>query len=214
MDSVVSSINDRFKSHKQLYKDFSCLDPRRFQEISQSSAVPDKAFDALCKKLGSHVDSAVLRLQLTDSVASFQSMSKSLAEEYEGVSEVVGVNENENENENESYFESGTKKTCRCCVFCAFKLLYLFSLHSSAYSELYIAYKYLITLSVTQVKCERCFSTLKFVKNRLRSTMAQNNLESVMLMYMHKTLLHESSNEKFIDIFAKSSAELRRLLLP
>ena len=54
MDSVVSSINDRFKFHKQLYKDFSCLDPRRFQEISQSSAVPDKAFDALCKKLGSH----------------------------------------------------------------------------------------------------------------------------------------------------------------
>ena len=61
------------------------------------------------KKLGSHVDSALLRLQLTDFVASFQSMSKSLAEEYEGVSEVVGVNENENENKNESYFESGTK---------------------------------------------------------------------------------------------------------
>ena len=94
MDSVVSSISDRFKSHKQLYTDFSCLDPRRFQEISQSSAVPDKAFNALCKKLGSHVDSALLRLQLTDFVAPFQSMSKSLAEEYEGVSEVVGVNEN------------------------------------------------------------------------------------------------------------------------
>ena len=44
--------------------------------------------------------------------------------------------------------------------------------------------------------------------------MAQDNLECVMLMYMHKTLLHESSNEKIIDIFAKSSAELRRLLLP
>ena len=94
-------------------------------------------------------------------------MSKSLAEEYEGVPEVVGVNENENE----SYFESGTKKTCRCCVLCAFKLLYQFSHHSSAYSELYIAYKYLITLSVTQVECERCFSALRFVKNRLRSTM-------------------------------------------
>ena len=80
-------------------------------------------------------------------------MSKSLAEEYEGVSEVVGVNENE------SYFESGTKKTCRCCVLCAFKLLYQFSLHSSAY-------KYLITLSVMQIECERCFSALKFVKNR------------------------------------------------
>ena len=112
MDSVVSSIKDRFESHKQLYKDFSCLDPRRFQEFSQGSGVPDKAFDALCEKLGSHVDPALLRLQLTDFVASFQSMSKSLAEEYEGVSEVVG----ENENENESDFESSTKKTCRCCV--------------------------------------------------------------------------------------------------
>ena len=43
--------------------------------------------------------------------------------------------------------------------------------------------------------------------------MAQD-MESVMLMYMHKKLLHELSDEKIIDIFAKSSAELRRLLLP
>ena len=53
MDSVVSSIKDRFESHKKLCKDFSCSDPRRFQEFSQSSGVPDKAFDALCEYLAS-----------------------------------------------------------------------------------------------------------------------------------------------------------------
>ena len=90
MDSVVSSIKDRFESHKKLYKEFPCLDPRRFQEFSQSSGVPDEAFDASCEKLGFHVDPALLRLQLMDFVASFQSMSKSLSEEYEGFSEVVG----------------------------------------------------------------------------------------------------------------------------
>jgi len=51
-----------------------------------------------------------------------------------------------------------------------------------------MAYKFLLTLSTTQVACERSFSTLEFVKNRLRSTIAQEHLEAFMLMATEKNM--------------------------
>ena len=36
----------------------------------------------------------------------------------------------------------------------------IYGLNSSTYSELYASYRYLVTLSVTQVECERSLSTL------------------------------------------------------
>lgn len=44
-------------------------------------------------------------------------------------------------------------------------------------------------MSVTVVACERSFSTLKFVKNRMRSTMSQDHLEGFMLMATEKEIL-------------------------
>src|SRR4029434_623781 len=76
-----------------------------------------------------------------------------------------------------------------------------------------LAYQFLLTLSITQVACERCFSTLKFVKNRLRSSLSQDNLEAVMLMCTEKEILMSISNDKVIDKVAETSALLRRLLM-
>jgi hypothetical protein len=89
--------------------------------------------------------------------------------------------------------------------------LYEYGLNSSAYSELYAAYEYLVTLSVTQVECERSFSTLKFI---LRSNSGQEKLEALMLTYMEKHMVSDISNEEIIDHFANSSSALRRLLMP
>ena len=71
-----------------------------------------------------------------------------------------------------------------------------------------------MTLAVTQVECERSFSTLKFVKSRLRSNITQEHLEALMLMYMEKQLVSDIPVDEIIDLMAYSSFELRRLLLP
>lgn len=76
-----------------------------------------------------------------------------------------------------------------------------------------LAYKFLLTLSITQVACERSFSTLKFVKNRLRSSLSQDNLEAFMLMCTEKEILMSISNDTVIDKVAETSALLRRLLM-
>lgn len=75
-----------------------------------------------------------------------------------------------------------------------------------------IAYKFLLTLSVTQVACERTFSTLKFVKNRLRTSMSQDRLEAFLLMSTVKEILMELDSDGIIDKLAESSALMHRML--
>src|SRR4029434_5427206 len=56
------------------------------------------------------------------------------------------------------------KYYCAICV----QILSQYNLLTDAYHVIGLAYKFLLTLSITQVACERSFSTLTFVKNRLR----------------------------------------------
>jgi hypothetical protein len=68
-----------------------------------------------------------------------------------------------------------------------------------------LAYKYLLTLSVTQVTCERSFSALKTIKTYLRSTLSQENLEALMLMKLDYELVLEIDNNFIIDKIAHHS---------
>ena len=45
--------------------------------------------------------------------------------------------------------------------------LWIWSHLICVFRTIYAAYQYLVTLSVTQVECERSFSTLKYIMNRL-----------------------------------------------
>src|SRR4029434_6479054 len=97
----------------------------------------------------------------------------------------------------------------RLCHLCPFNTLTV----QPPYHVIGLAYKFLLTLSITQVACERSFSTLKFVKNRLRSSLSQDNLEAFMLMCIEKEILMSISNDTVIDKVAETSALLRWLLM-
>ena len=96
---------------------------------------------------------------------------------------------------------------------CVHLILSQYNLLTDAYHVIGLAYKFLLTLSITQVACERSFSTLTFVKNRLRSSLSQDNLEAFMLMCTEKEILMSISNDTVIDKVAETSALLRRLLM-
>lgn len=85
-------------------------------------------------------------------------------------------------------------------------------MHSTAYSILYAAYEYILSLSVSQVNCERAFSTLKLIKNRLRSTLTQEHLEAFMLMSAEKEILEEVDFQDVLHIIKHSSTLLLKLL--
>lgn len=58
MDGVLSNLKTRFLDHENAYKDFSCFDPRRFQELKQSG-IPPSALE-VCSLLGDKVNKDLL----------------------------------------------------------------------------------------------------------------------------------------------------------
>ena len=62
-------------------------------------------------------------------------------------------------------------------------------MYCRSYFLLYQAYKVILTLSVTQVGCERTFSKLRYVKNRLRNQQSEDRLDSLLLMCVERGVL-------------------------
>ena len=86
---------------------------------------------------------------------------------------------------------------CNSCLLYCYRFLLQYNLGCSAYSTLSAAYEYLLTLSCTQVSCERPFSKLKIIKTRLRSSMQQDFLETCMLISVERDLLEQIQFEEF-----------------
>jgi len=108
---------------------------------------------------------------------------------------------------------SRKNKSCKECASCCYFFLYRSALSTKTYISLFIAYKLLLTLSCTQIQCERCFSKLKYIKNRLRNTMTQDRLEFLMLMSVERTFLNRLSNDDIIDALALRTKLLTKLLI-
>ena len=91
------------------------------------------------------------------------------------------------------------------------QLLHQTGLHR-AYSELYQLYRLFATLPITSASCERSFSKLTIVKNKLRSTMVQHRLENLMILFVENDLTDQLNFESVIDSFASMGP--RRMQLP
>ena len=102
---------------------------------------------------------------------------------------------------------------CKQCIACCYKVLHRYSLHSSAFTSLYLAYQYLLTLSFLQVSCERAFSKLKITNTRLRASLqslGNDKLETFMLMSSEKDVLDSITIDDLIHELTKDSVFLLR----
>ena len=168
----------------------------------------------ICESLRGKVECSALRNQLVSFAYSFESLAKTLPEEYDRKIINEGsfadeLNEKEEQLEDAMVINHGPCRqrgiTCRQCIPCAFQVLYKYSLNSTSYNDLYVAYQYLLTLAVTQVECERVFSKLKLIKTRLRARMTQENLESSMLMSVQHEYMNLITSDEIIDKLAATS---------
>ena len=103
--------------------------------------------------------------------------------------------------------------TCKNSPICCYLLLSQYNLLTDSYHIINLGYKFLLTLSITQVACERTFSTLKFMKNHLRTSLTQENLEVFLLMATEKEILMGLDKDDIIDKMAEASLLLCRLLV-
>ena len=69
------------------------------------------------------------------------------------------------------------------------------------YGSVTILMKIALTLPLTSTSAERAFSKLKLNKSRLRSTMKQERLESLILMSLEDNLLEELDSGNLVQAF-------------
>lgn len=143
----------------------------------------------------------------------FDTLIESISTTCNGFQDEDDVNEDDDDDCNFSEKEKSASSACKKCFGCCFHLLYERNFHISAYCNLFLIYEYLLTLYFSQVSCERSFSKLKIIKNRLRSSMNQDCLEAFMLMSVERELLDVVKFDRVFNALVSDSAELKRLLV-
>jgi hypothetical protein len=221
MDRLKADLNYRFKEMEELFVNIAPLDPRNFENIRKDKF--DVQMDFLARKLAVEVN------RLDDEVRQFaksfngikgllQDFHRAHHEdrfeiEFDALEENVEVDLAHEPSSASATVRDRCAKDERCnnCIVCAFIALRRYNYHIQAYPTLYMAYKFAMTLSCSQVQCERAFSKLRLIKDRLRANLGQSRLEHLMIVSMEKDLLPSDFTE-ILDTFARSSKELSRLL--
>lgn len=172
IDQICTSITERFSVNQDLIKDTACLDPRRFKELLDHG-IPGEALEKISKLTG--LKASDLRAELLTFNRNYDNLSKTLQEEYSENTNLV-LSDDESDDDQDEGGQEGEEQeeevgeesrsqactgSCRHCLTCCYKILYRYSLNASAFSTLFLAHEYLLTLSFSQVSCERAFSKLK-----------------------------------------------------
>ncbi|RXN16717.1 zinc finger MYM-type 1-like protein [Labeo rohita] len=211
VDTAIEAIHQRFLTHGTLYADLSFLDPKNFSLI-RNHALPKSALEDLSKCLVKFDDRATvdnLQYELKSLAGQWDKLKESPLDEY--VTRTVEDGPDGKEEDMEIINKSCA--SCKHCPLCCYQILQRFNMLTDAYPLLGLAYKFLLTLSITQVACERSFSTLKYIKSRLRSSLSASKLEAFMLMATEKDILVALDTDTVIDRVAEKSKLLRKLLL-
>ncbi|XP_065640265.1 uncharacterized protein LOC124815202 isoform X2 [Hydra vulgaris] len=193
-------MSKHFKKSRELYADFAILSPSNFKQLKGHN-VPTSALNKLSEHLlpfDKESTAENLRTELTSFASNWNNIKESLLSTYD----IMDINKEPVEELEYSCRKSCT--ACKNCTVCCYLVLIQYNLISEAYAKIGLAYKYNLSLSFTQVACERSFSILKFIKNRLRSSMAQENLQSFMLMNTEKEILSNLDPETIIDELAET----------
>lgn len=220
LDTIINKIEDRFKKNGELYGDVECFDPRRFKLILENG-LPDNSLKKICELMKfSDENEEQLRKELLSFAEFFPRIKQ---DSFEDVYALTPSNEFEfsrivdcsDESENSDYEETqhdNNVQACNNCLSCVILLLKKYRMYSIEYELLYKVYKYLLTLPMTQVSCERSFSKLKLIKTRLRANLKQENLEAFFICNNEPDLLQDVSEEEVINNVCVKSAELASLL--
>ncbi|CAI6352926.1 unnamed protein product [Macrosiphum euphorbiae] len=185
--------------------------------VNQGKPCPDDMFDSL-KIWIPQIDQDALRMEYTvfsKSCLEFQSQIN--PEKVHDYTEINFSDDNEHENESDENHENETQDTNinRSKKTTPLQLLQLLNSFDliTAFPNLYLVYKHLCTIPTTSVSCERSFSKLKLIKTRLRSTMAQSRLESLILISCEKDLTNSINIDEAIDKLALTSDVMKKSLL-
>lgn len=224
-DTTYESLYQRFNSgeNNELIEEMSYFHPDNFAALAKQKSLqlpflarvlkiesPD--IDKELKHFANNFGSLSTTNVIMDSIESLDLSDDDGYEHTDDDEAVDKTDEDDNDDERNTH-KCKTRKPCNKCLGCCFILLCKLNLHISTYTNLHRAYEYFLTLPCTEVTCERAFSKLKIIKSRLRSALQQQYLESLLLMYVERELTYELNIDDIIKSFARTSNELKRLLI-
>ncbi|XP_029341138.1 uncharacterized protein LOC107882835 isoform X1 [Acyrthosiphon pisum] len=226
IDQLKTSLSERFTNNTSLIVDMQYLLPKHFKDL-KSDDLPESAL----KKLStlSSVDHPLLIAELKYFASIYnaviQPLNKPNRLSYDSNDDSSHEEDDEN---NDNLYELNTDIRTGCdkamrknnnnghnrdsCLLCVHKLIYSLNMHSPLYANLFTAIEFVLTLSVSQVNCERVFSKLKIIKNRLRSSLGNEHLEAFILMTVEREILDEIEFEDILEIVKSSSPLMSKLL--
>ncbi|XP_050056202.1 zinc finger MYM-type protein 1-like [Aphis gossypii] len=216
LDIIINSLDSRFKDSREVMIDLSLLSPERLMSYRKcgGKSLPDDAFQSVSKWIKS-IDLNKLKVE-------YLAFSSSLNELIDGLepkqlhnsTSTLNTHEDENDSENtyteKSESEDEESKNENVNVE---KILHILSSHDliTAFPNLYTAYKSLGTIPASSASAERSFSKVKLIKTRLRSTVGQNRLESLVLLSTEKDITIDYNEA--INKFALTSDLLTKELM-
>lgn len=216
LDTIVESMRRRFIKHRNLYTDLLCLSPSNFKEITENG-LPDIALTTTLKnKLIQFSKNQNIKNELISFAENWNKLKKSIPETFDTIymkneeqdEEVLDTQKNDND-----YDLTTVCKSCKNCFLCCYFVLTKYNLYCQTYTNLYLAYKYVLTLPSTQVTCERSFSQLKNIKTRLRSQLTDSKVEAFMMMTVEKEILATLDHDEIINLVSQQSDLLHKSLI-
>ncbi len=93
----------------------------------------------------------------------------------------------------------------QCCGAVPLLQLLIESNLVDTFSVTVLLLKTVITIPISSSEGERCFSTLKRIKNFLRNTMSEDRFNALAMLSVEKNLIRDSTdfNQKVIEMFAQ-----------
>lgn len=240
---TAQGLRDRFTPNEELLRDCALLDPKRYPGSDGDADYVDEDDEiALCTvaKLAK-VDARRARIELNGFSRSYTDLAVSVSacnvrkeadlnlagfldldvddvdaddaeaeagEEMDDLDEVDVDGLGEKEHKHKAKCEA-----CGKCLACALLLFLRTPVLQSAYPRLFAIFKFVMTVPTTQVACERMFSKLKIIKNRLRNSLSQALLEPLLFINVERLAALSLDKEEIINEFARSSTLMQKLLL-
>lgn len=203
-------LKERFtSSSSEAYKACSLLNPERFSEVERDG-VPEGGLTVLCSL--ANVDEKEASKELYSFAKNYYQLIETIQVEFrveEHQSYDIDEEDSDEEEMTTDYLKNRyEKKACKKdCLRCKYNVLRKHGLYQVAYKKRCRVYKVALRLPCTQVSCERSFSKLKIIKNRLRNAISEELLRPCMLMAIERDIVQEIDVDEVIDEYASTSKE-------
>ncbi|KAE9523741.1 hypothetical protein AGLY_015801 [Aphis glycines] len=213
INQLKTSLSEKFTNNTSLIVDIQYLLPKHYKDL-KSDNLPESAL----KKLStlSSVDHSLLTAELKHFASIYnkvtQPLNKSIRivhdtnddnsheEDYGSNDNLYKITQISGQDVKSVYKKNDGGHNRDSYLLCVHKLIYSLNMHSALYNNLFTAIEFVLTLSVSQGNCERVFSKLKLIKNRLRSSLGNEHLEAFLLMTVEKEIVDEIEFEDILEI--------------